>query len=163
MKPNTSWFDDEGLYGGVVRQERGWTYGLIYGAGHQTPVINPARSFAFIRDFFVGTSKLGSVDSDTGAVTVQPVPAGVEIPNILPDGVITGQAEVHYKETTVTWPEATVAAWNAHVSSVFYAEPTASSSKTKTSTKTKTTTTSAASATVTVTSASSTESTTSAL
>ncbi|KAJ7876894.1 alpha/beta-hydrolase [Mycena olivaceomarginata] len=163
VKPNTSWFDDEGLYGGVVRQERGWTYGLIYGAGHQTPVINPARSFAFIRDFFVGTSKLGSVDSDTGAVTGQPVPAGVEIPNILPDGVITGQAEVHYKKTTVTWPEATVAAWNAHVSSVFYAEPTASSSKTKTSTKTKTTTTSAASATVTVTSASSTESTTSAL
>ncbi|KAF7354057.1 Carboxypeptidase [Mycena venus] len=86
VKPNTSWFDDAGLYAGVVRQERGWTYGLLYGAGHQTPVINPARSFAFIRDFFVGNSQVGAVDPVTGAITVQPAPAGVEIPNILPDG-----------------------------------------------------------------------------
>ncbi|KAJ7720800.1 alpha/beta-hydrolase [Mycena metata] len=146
-KPNTSWFDDEGLYAGVVRQERGWTYGLLYSAGHQTPVINPARSVAFIRDFFIGNSKVGAVDPDTGAITTQATPAGVEIPNILPDGVITGQAEVHYKTGTVTWPEATVVAWNAHVSSVLYAEATPTSTKSKTSTKTKTQSSVVASAT----------------
>ncbi|KAJ7679388.1 alpha/beta-hydrolase [Mycena polygramma] len=144
VKPNTSWFDDEGLYAGVVRQERGWTYALLYGAGHQTPVINPARSFAFIRDFFVGTSQVGAVDSETGAVTVQAAPACVEIPNILPDGVITGQADVYFKTSTVTWPQATVAAWNEHVSKVLNGEavasatPTASTTKTKTKTKSST-------------------------
>ncbi|CAK5281400.1 unnamed protein product [Mycena citricolor] len=122
VKPNTSWYDDSGLFAGVVRQERGWTYGLIYGVGHQTPVINPARSFAFIRDFFVGNSKVGAVDPDTGKITTtaQPSTATV-IPKILPDGVITGQADVYYKTETVAWPAATVSAWDAHVSSVLYA------------------------------------------
>ncbi|KAF8172386.1 Alpha/Beta hydrolase protein [Mycena galopus ATCC 62051] len=143
VKSNTSWFDDAGLYAGVVRQERGWTYALLYGAGHQTPVINPARSFAFIRDFFIGDSQVGAVDPDTGAVTVQPAPAGegVEIPDILPDGVIMGQAEVHYLNGTVRWPEATVMAWNSHVREVLGAEATgrgmSTNVETRTSTKTQ--------------------------
>ncbi|KAJ7024658.1 alpha/beta-hydrolase [Mycena alexandri] len=126
VKPNTSWFDDAGLYAGIVRQERGWTYALLYGAGHQTPVINPARSFAFIRDFFIGNSQVGAVDPDTGAITIQPAPVGkrVEIPDILPDGVITGQADMHYMTGTVRWPEATVRAWNSHVSEVLGAKAT---------------------------------------
>ncbi|KAJ7306886.1 alpha/beta-hydrolase [Mycena albidolilacea] len=133
VKPNTSWFDDAGLYAGVIRQERGWTYALLYGAGHQTPVINPARSFAFIRDFFIGDSQVGAVDPDTGAITVQPAPAGkgVQIPDILPDGVIPGQAEVHYMTETVRWPEATVRAWNSHVSEVLGAEATPTGTGTK--------------------------------
>ncbi|KAF7337172.1 Carboxypeptidase [Mycena venus] len=139
VKPNTSWFDDAGLYAGVVRQERGWTYALLYGAGHQTPVINPARSFAFIRDFFIGNSQVGAVDPETGAITMQPAPAGegVEIPDILPDGVITGQAEVHYLTETVRWPEATVRAWNSHVRKVLGAEATPTGTKTKMSMKTR--------------------------
>ncbi|KAJ6524154.1 Alpha/Beta hydrolase protein [Mycena capillaripes] len=147
VQPNTSWFDDDNLFAGVVRQERGWTYGLIYGVGHQTPVINPARSFAFIRDFFVGSSQIGAVDSTTGAITVQSAPEGADIPNILPDGVITGQADVHYKTGTVSWPEATVGAWNEHVSRVLYGETstaaptTAATSKTKTKSKTASATT----------------------
>ncbi|KAJ7675175.1 Alpha/Beta hydrolase protein [Mycena rosella] len=153
VKPNTSWFDDEGLFAGIVRQERGWTYGLIYGAGHQTPVINPARTFSFIRDFFIGNSSVGRVDPETGAVATQPAPAGADIPNILPDGVITGQAEVHYKTGMVTWPSATVAAWNDHVSSVFHvatAVPMTTESSTKTKTKTtKSSTASSATATAT--------------
>ncbi|KAJ7472558.1 alpha/beta-hydrolase [Mycena latifolia] len=156
VKPSTSWFDDEGLFGGIVRQERGWTYGLIYGAGHQTPVINPARTFSFIRDFFIGDSKVGRVDPDTGVVHTQETPAGVTVPEILPDGVITGQAEVHYKTNIVTWPSATVAAWNSHVSSALHAataKPTTTKSSTKTKTKTKSSTASAtASATATATS-----------
>ncbi|KAJ6483116.1 alpha/beta-hydrolase [Mycena sanguinolenta] len=141
VKPNTSWFDDAGLYAGVVRQERGWTYALLYGAGHQTPVINPARSFAFIREFFIGNSQVGAVDPDTGAITVQPAPAGqgVEIPDILSDGVITGQAEVHYMTETVRWPEATVSAWNSYVSKVLGAEakPTGTGMKNEPKTSTK--------------------------
>ncbi|KAJ7111801.1 Alpha/Beta hydrolase protein [Mycena epipterygia] len=139
VKPNTSWFDDAGLYAGVVRQERGWTYGLLYGAGHQTPVINPARSFSFIRDFFIGNSTVGLVEPDTGVVHTQVQPASAtDIPNILPDGVITGQADVHYKTQLVTWPSATVAAWNDHVSSVLYVTATATTTKTKTKTKSST-------------------------
>jgi carboxypeptidase D len=136
------------LYAGVVRQERGWTYGLIYGAGHQTPVINPARTF-FIRDFFIGNSNVGLVDPDTGVVHAQVQPASAtDVPIILPDGVITGQAEVHYKTGLVTWPSATVAAWSSHVSSVLHAAtavPTKSSIRSSTKTKTTTTSTSASS------------------
>ncbi|KAJ7737771.1 alpha/beta-hydrolase [Mycena maculata] len=132
VKPNTSWFDDEGLYGGVVRQERGWTYGLLYGAGHQTPVIRPARSFAFIRDFFIGNSTVGLVDPDTGIVHTQATPAtATDIPVPLLDGVLTGQAEIYYKTLTVTWPEATVAAFNAHVSSAQSAAAAAPTTTTK--------------------------------
>jgi hypothetical protein len=103
-------------------------------------VINPARSFAFIRDFFVGNSQVGAVDPDTGAITVQPAPAGkgVQIPDILPDGVIPGQAEVHYMTETVRWPEATVRAWNSHVSEVLGAEATPTGTGTKHETKTST-------------------------
>ncbi|KAJ6624992.1 Alpha/Beta hydrolase protein [Mycena sp. CBHHK59/15] len=140
VKPNTSWYDDAGLYAGVVRQERGWTYGLLYGAGHQTPVINPARTFSFIRDFFIGSSKVGLVDPDTGKVHTQARPAtATDIPNILPDGVITGQAEVHYKTGLVTWPSASVSVWNDHVSSVLHAA-TAKPTKTITTTAESSTT-----------------------
>ncbi|KAJ7111806.1 hypothetical protein C8R44DRAFT_742173 [Mycena epipterygia] len=108
VKPNTSWFDDAGLYAGVVRQERGWTYGLLYGAGHQTPVINPARSFAISSS---ATPTVGLIEPDTGIVHTQAQPASAtDIPNILPDGVITGQADVHYKTQLVAWPSATFAA-----------------------------------------------------
>ncbi|KAF7320774.1 Carboxypeptidase [Mycena chlorophos] len=147
-KPDTPWYDDSGEFSGVVRQERGMLYALLYGAGHQTPVINPARSFAFIRDFFVGGSPVGAVDA-AGHVTLDG-PGGTSSrgahaapdPEILPDGVITGQAEVWYngrgpKTETVVWPTKSVEAWNAYVSSVFAtgvpASTTASASATETS------------------------------
>ncbi|KAJ7048643.1 alpha/beta-hydrolase [Mycena amicta] len=142
VKPNTSWYDDAGLFGGIVRQERGWTYALIYGAGHQTPVINPARTFSFIREFFVGNSSVGLVDPETGAVTTAAKPlAAEEDPVMLPDGVITGQAEVYYKTKTVTWPKATVAQWNSYVSGVLWAAATETPKGTKTKTTAKTTST----------------------
>jgi hypothetical protein len=111
-------------------------------------VINPARSFAFIRDFFIGNSQVGAVDPDTGVIAVQPAPVGqgVEIPDILPDGVIPGQAEVYYMTRMVRWPEATVRAWNSHVSKVLGAEATPTGTGTKTETKTFTETQAASSA-----------------
>lgn len=36
-KPSTAWKSDSGKFAGVVHQERGLTYALIYGAGHLVP------------------------------------------------------------------------------------------------------------------------------
>jgi len=40
-KPSTPWKTDSGKFAGVVHQERGWTYALLYGAGHLVPRDDP--------------------------------------------------------------------------------------------------------------------------
>lgn len=40
-KPSTPWKTDSGKFAGVVHQERGWTYALLYGAGHLAPRDDP--------------------------------------------------------------------------------------------------------------------------
>jgi hypothetical protein len=105
VPPNTSWFDDSGAFAGTVRQERNWTLGILYGAGHQTPVINPARTYAFIRDFFVGNSTVGLVETDaSGAKTIHTAstPASAAIPTMLPDGVLPGQTDIYWKNNEKT-------------------------------------------------------------
>ncbi len=42
-QPSTPWIDDNGDVGGIVHQERNWTYVLIEGAGHLIPYTNPGR------------------------------------------------------------------------------------------------------------------------
>ena len=41
VEPNTPWYDDNGDFAGVVRQERGWTFVLVEHAGHEVPEFNP--------------------------------------------------------------------------------------------------------------------------
>jgi carboxypeptidase D len=39
--PSTPWSDDKGNFAGIVHQERGLTYAVVYGAGHQLPLFTP--------------------------------------------------------------------------------------------------------------------------
>lgn len=58
-KPSTAWKSDSGKFAGVVHQERGLTYVLIYGAGHLVPRDAPdlvcVLSFS-LQDSFPNTS-----------------------------------------------------------------------------------------------------------
>ncbi len=61
-KPSTPWKTESGKFAGVVHQERGWTYVLLYGTGHLVPRDDPelVRSY-FSHPLFVriGHSRLG--------------------------------------------------------------------------------------------------------
>jgi carboxypeptidase D len=123
VPPNTPWYDDRGAFAGTIRQERNWTLAIIYGAGHQTPVYNAHRTFAFMRDFVLGNSSVGLVETNAdGTVYIHTAtqPKGAVIPTMLPDGVIPGQDEImtdNNKHAT-TWPVATRVAWSSHLSLV---------------------------------------------
>ncbi len=41
--PSTPWFDDNGMFAGIVHQERDWTYTLIQGAGHLVAQQQPEK------------------------------------------------------------------------------------------------------------------------
>lgn len=43
VKPSTPWYDDDGTFAGIIRQERGWTYALFDNAGHMIPLDQPKR------------------------------------------------------------------------------------------------------------------------
>ena len=45
-KPSTPWTDDAGNPGGIVHQERGWTYVLFNNTGHLIPAKNPVAASA---------------------------------------------------------------------------------------------------------------------
>lgn len=40
-QPSTAWYDDSGLFAGIIHQERNWTYALFEGAGHLVPMDKP--------------------------------------------------------------------------------------------------------------------------
>ena len=40
-EPDTPWYDDDGNFAGIVRQERGWSFVLVAGAGHEVPEYQP--------------------------------------------------------------------------------------------------------------------------
>ncbi|KAJ3868604.1 alpha/beta-hydrolase [Lentinula novae-zelandiae] len=111
-RPNTTWYDDNGIPSGIVHEERGLMYALVYGAGHQINTVHPERVFAFIRDFFVGDMYTGLVNATAKDTTTS------NDPGALPDGVVPGQREIYYGSKTVTWPEATITAFNNHLSTM---------------------------------------------
>ncbi|KAJ4500491.1 Alpha/Beta hydrolase protein [Lentinula lateritia] len=108
-RPNTTWYDDNGIPSGIVHEERGLMYALVYGAGHQINTVHPERVFAFIRDFFVGDMYTGLVNATVKDTTTS------NDPGALPDGVVPGQRKIYYGSKTVTWPEATITAFNNHI------------------------------------------------
>ncbi|KAJ3553097.1 hypothetical protein NM688_g3802 [Phlebia brevispora] len=90
VEPSTPWYDDEGLYAGIVHQERNWTYVLIKGAGHLVPMQQPARASVLLREFILGHNETGLVDSSDGHTSV----VGGADPNFT--GVLTGQLGIYY-------------------------------------------------------------------
>ncbi|KAH7885867.1 alpha beta-hydrolase [Phlebopus sp. FC_14] len=114
-KPQTAWYNDAGESGGIVHQERGWTYVLVEHAGHLVGYTNPISGLTFVREFVFGTNQTGLVtNTSSGTVTV----IGGEDPSFGGE-IMTGQAGIYYgagtTASTYFFPSATVEAWNAYV------------------------------------------------
>ncbi|KAJ4480940.1 alpha/beta-hydrolase [Lentinula aciculospora] len=109
QRPNTTWYDDTGVPGGIVHEERGLMYALVYGAGHQINTVHPERVFAFVRDFFIGDMYVGLVNATAKDTSTS------NDPGALPNGVVPGQREIYYGSKNITWPEVTVTAFNDHL------------------------------------------------
>ena len=129
-KPSTPWKTDSGKFAGVVHQERGWTYALLYGTGHLVPRDDPelvcsyfsrplffiiysvtlVKAFVFLREFVLGNNKLGSVISPKPGITAV---VGGEDPKLA--GVLRGQDGIYYgkgaTQSTYFFPQATRDAW----------------------------------------------------
>ena len=51
-KPETPWYNEAGEFGGIVHQERDWTYVLVAHAGHLLGYNNPISvRHCFLRHF----------------------------------------------------------------------------------------------------------------
>lgn len=111
-KPSTPWYDDSGAFAGIVHQERNVTYALFADAGHLVPKDQPARAFAFLREFVLGTNTTGLVLSD-GSV------AGGENAALAADYLPAGDRPIFYGSATTqfstVWPKATQDAWNSFI------------------------------------------------
>ncbi|KAH9479549.1 Carboxypeptidase Y-like protein [Psilocybe cubensis] len=112
-KPSTPWKNDKGEFGGVVHQERGWTYGLLYASGHLFGQSNPVSAFTFLREFILGNNPTGLVKSQGGSVTV----VGGEVQSLA--GVLQGGDNIYYgngaTQSTYVFPAATRAAWKTFI------------------------------------------------
>ncbi|OSD08204.1 alpha/beta-hydrolase [Trametes coccinea BRFM310] len=113
-RPSTPWFDDNGQRGGVVHQERNWTYVLIEGAGHYVPYTKPRRAFILLREFILGNNQTGLVTMSDETVSV----IGGESSSLAVDA-IPGQLGIYEGSfsttSTYTYPSATIAAWNRYI------------------------------------------------
>ena len=117
-KPSTPWFEDNGVFAGMVHQERGLTYVLFDGGRRLVPLWKPTQALVFLREFVLGSNLNGTV---SGTVVV-----GGENSTLandyLPGGnvVFFGSSAT---QGTSTIPAATQAAWDS-----FIATATATSS-----------------------------------
>ncbi|KAI0333847.1 alpha/beta-hydrolase [Cubamyces sp. BRFM 1775] len=113
-KPSTPWIDDNGEIGGIVHQERNWTYVLVEGAGHLIPYTNPQRGLVLVREFILGNNQTGLLTNSSGTVSV----VGGEVSSLAGD-VIRGQLGIYAgsfsTQSTYTYPSATIAAWNSYI------------------------------------------------
>ncbi|KAI0773289.1 alpha/beta-hydrolase [Trametes elegans] len=113
-KPSTPWFDDNSERGGIVHQERNWTYVLVEGAGHLIPYTNPLRGFILLREFILGSNQTGLVTNSSGSVSVVGGEASALAADVLPGqlGIYVGSATT---ASTFTYPSATIAAWDSYI------------------------------------------------
>ncbi len=110
-RPATPWYDDAGALAGVVHQERGVSYVLFAGAGHEVPQWRPAQALVFLREFVLGDNATGTLRADGSVVGGEDAAlAGAYFP---------GGGEIFYgsarTEGTWTWPSATRAAWDKFI------------------------------------------------
>ncbi|KAH8115245.1 alpha/beta-hydrolase [Phellopilus nigrolimitatus] len=128
-KPATPWFDDDGTFAGIVHQERNWTYVLFEGASHLVPQKKPAAAFVFLREFLLGNNQTGLVVNASGSSGDEVV--GGEVSSLAGD-FIPGQSEIFagsiVTTATITYPSATVTAWNKFVSNLVVADTKAATS-----------------------------------
>ncbi|KAK7685721.1 hypothetical protein QCA50_011066 [Cerrena zonata] len=115
-KPQTPWLDDDGNFAGIAHQERNWTFVLFSNASHQVPMSQPGRALIFLRDFILGSTKTGLVQKAVdGAVDV----IGGEEPALFIHNILEGQDGIFVgssvTQSTINYPAATVAAWNAFI------------------------------------------------
>jgi len=115
-KPQTPFTDDSGNFAGIVHQERGWVYALFDHAGHEVPEFAPEAAFVFFRDFILGDSKVGLVE--TGGSVVGGEGASTQ----LVGDILYGQSSILFGNGTATslftYPSATIASWEKYFSSV---------------------------------------------
>ncbi|KAI0629365.1 alpha/beta-hydrolase [Trametes polyzona] len=113
-RPSTPWFDDNGERGGIVHQERNWTYVLIENAGHLVPYTNPLRGFILLREFILGNNQTGLVTNSSGTVSVLGGESSALAVDALPGqlGIYVGSGTT---QSTYTYPSATIAAWSSYI------------------------------------------------
>jgi carboxypeptidase D len=114
-KPETRWYNDAGKFGGIVHQERGWTYVLVDHAGHLLAYNNPTSALTLAREFIFGDNRTGLLtNTSSGTVTV----VGGEDPS-LGNEILRGQAGIYYGQATTAstyfFPSATVKAWDSYM------------------------------------------------
>ncbi|KAI0643827.1 alpha/beta-hydrolase [Trametes meyenii] len=117
-KPSTPWFDDDGVFAGIVHQERNLTYVLFAGAGHLVPQWRPRQALVFLREFVLGSNKNGTVEGsdvvggENATLTGDYLPGG--------DEIFYGSATT---AGTSTVPSATIAEWNSFLATATATTP----------------------------------------
>ncbi|OJT09780.1 Vitellogenic carboxypeptidase [Trametes pubescens] len=121
-QPSTPWIDDNGDVGGIVHQERNWTYVLIEGAGHLIPYTNPGRGFVLLREFILGNNQTGLVTNSSGTVNVVGGESSALAVDAIPGqlGIFVGSGTT---QSTYTFPSATIAAWNSYIATATVISP----------------------------------------
>jgi len=108
--PSTPWTDDQGNFAGMIHQERGLTYAIIYGSGHQVPYYKSEVAKIFLREFILGNNATGTFANGR---TI-----GGESSD-LSSGVLPGENKIFTGAGTtqgvVSAPQATVAAWKKFI------------------------------------------------
>ncbi|KAH9855778.1 alpha/beta-hydrolase [Lenzites betulinus] len=129
-QPSTPWIDDNGERGGIVHQERNWTYVLVEGAGHLIPYTNPLRGFNLVRDFILGRNTTGLVVSAPGSNSTSSSAAVSVVGgenSALAVAAIPGQLGVYVgsgtTQSTYTYPSATIAAWSRFIATATVVAP----------------------------------------
>ncbi|EIW58500.1 alpha/beta-hydrolase [Trametes versicolor FP-101664 SS1] len=121
-QPSTPWIDDNGDVGGIVHQERNWTYVLIEGAGHLVPYTNPGRGFVLLREFILGNNQTGLVTNSSGTVNVVGGESSALAVDAIPGqlGIFVGSGTT---QSTYTFPSATIAAWSSYIATATVIPP----------------------------------------
>ncbi|KAJ7721117.1 alpha/beta-hydrolase [Mycena metata] len=127
-RPGTPFQDDQGNFAGIVHQERGLTYALFQNAGHFVAQSAPGAAYTFVRDFVLGASTTGLVDSDARTV------AGGEDSNLQANVLPGNSAILQWAKGGTTAissaiaPRRTIAAWNAFIATATAAGPVSTGS-----------------------------------
>ncbi|KIY69108.1 alpha/beta-hydrolase [Cylindrobasidium torrendii FP15055 ss-10] len=107
-QPSTPWYDDSGVFAGIIHQERNWTYALLDGAGHLAPMDKPEAALTFFREFILGNNATGLV-ADDGVVGGENATLARDYLRGS-DEIFTGSGST---QGSYTFPTETRSAWDA--------------------------------------------------
>ncbi|EIN03589.1 alpha/beta-hydrolase [Punctularia strigosozonata HHB-11173 SS5] len=110
-RPSTPWTLDNGTFGGIVHQERNWTYVLINNAGHVVPYTNPISAFTMARNWIFGNNQTGLV---VGSKVI-----GGENASELSGDILPGNEAIFYgslsTQSSYVFPTATINSWSSFI------------------------------------------------